>query len=153
MSHIEGQQCTTHKRTELAPTTHLFHKLQNISEVEGCWLHKHERKRWVHGHKAQRFPSLWSTLSKVNSQGNIRAKSKFCPEQNSATALRSKQEHKRCVIQPSGSTHAISIIPKIYPHPLNQPTLMPQNQMASLMLPAHHILKSDLICIQYMFAC
>lgn len=98
-------------------------------------------------------PSFQHCSSQVNSEGNTQAQRKFCPGQISATALRSKQEHKRCVIQPSGSTHAVSIIPKIYPHPLNQPTLMPQNQMASLMLPAHHILKLCLICIQYLFAC
>lgn len=69
-----------------------------------------------------------STLSKVNSQQNTKAwRRKYRRGQNSATALRSKQEHKRCVMQPSGSLHTISM-PQLYPRPLSPPTPMPQTK-------------------------
>lgn len=79
-----------------------------------------------------------STLTKVNSQQNIQARRKYCRGQNSATALRSKQEHKRCVMQPSGLLVLYQCLSST-PHPLSQPTPMPQNQMASLMFPALQI--------------
>lgn len=46
----------------------------------------------------------------------MQARGKYRQGQNSATALRSKQEHKRCAVQPSGSPHTISM-PQLDPPP------------------------------------
>lgn len=69
-----------------------------------------------------------STPTKVNSEQNTKARRrKYRRGQNSATASRSKQEHKRCVMQPSGSPHTIAM-PQLYPRPLSPPTPMPQTK-------------------------